>query len=273
MRNTLLSVRFLLPVRLVVCAACFTFAAYGGPLTVMEFAAQVEGGDLVRSSLSTSWGGLFPTLTATTAVGGTWDYGDINSINGIFLLPSSSNLFGLTNSEFQCGLGNSNGCGPLHITFDLLGVTASSLPASGNLIIGLDGSTTFNNPLEAFYAVSVSGTQVVPTSNPTGSLPLSSAAGTFAASNATTPVLLFCTGCPSSTSLVNIEIHLLIQPSTPGARFSNGDTVTLPSSFTVTVADAGVPEPATGVIAGLGLAALGAWRRVRTRARKRESTL
>jgi hypothetical protein len=211
-------------------------------------------------------------LTATTGTE-TWDYGDINSINGIFLLPSSSNIFGLTNSEFQCGLGNSNGCGALGITFHLLGVAASSLPASGGLIIGLDGSTTFSGPLQALHFVSVIGPASVPVLNPAGNIPLSSAAGAFAASNAATPTQFYCDWCSSSGGLVNIAIYLLIAPSTEGARFLNGDTVTLPSSFTVTVADAGVPEPASGVIAGLGLAALGAWRRVRTSARKRESTL
>ena len=271
MRDTPVGISLLLPVRLAVCAACFAFAAYGGPLTVMEFTAQVMDESPVHSNSSTSWGGLFPTLTATTGTE-TWKYGDINSINGIFLLPSSSNVFGLTNSEFQCDVGNLNGCGPLHITFTLLGVTASSLSASSNLIIGLDGSTTFNGPLQALYAVSVAAHTAVPVLDPVGSIPLSSAAGTFAASNATTPVQIFCDWCSSPGTLVNIAVYLLIEPSTTGARFLIGDTVTLPSSFTVTVDDAGVPEPASGVIAGLGLAALGAWRRVRTSARKHEST-
>jgi len=261
MQNTFLGTRFFLPVRLAVCAACFTFAAYGGPLTVSEFAAQVTGGSLVKSSSSTSWSG---TTTGTEA----WDY----SGSSIFLL-APDNIFGLTNSVFQCDLLNTAGCGGLGITFTLLGVAVSSLPTSGELIIGLAGSTTFSGPLQALYAVSDSGPTVVPLLGPVGSIPLT--AGTFAADNLTTPVLFSCplSLCSSPGLLVNIGISLLIEPSTPGAKFSKGDTVTLPSSFTVTVADASVPEPASGVIAGLGLAALGAWRRMRTSARKRESTL
>jgi hypothetical protein len=266
MQNPPARTRLFHPARLAVAAACFTIAAHGGPLSVTSLAVQVAGGSLVNSSSSTSWGGLFPSVTATTA-SETWEYGDTSS-SGIFLLPSSSNIFGLTNSEFRCGLGNVSGCGGLGITFTLLGVAVSSLPVSGNLIIGLDGSTTFSGALQALYAVSDSGPTVVPLSAPSGSIPLSSTAGAFTASNAGTPVLFSCSFCSSSGLLVNITIFLLIEPSTAGARFLDGDTVTLPSSFAITVAD--VPEPASGVIAGLALAALGTWRRVRTSARKRD---
>ncbi len=263
MQTTPLGARFFLPVRLAVCAACFTFAAYGGPLTLSALAVQVTGGSIVNSSSSTSWSGI------ATSGPEAW----IATGSSIFLPPSSSNIFGLTNSEFQCDPSNIDGCGGLGIRYTLLGVAVSSLPTSGELIIGLDGSTTFSGPLQALYAVTDSGPTVVPLVAPVGSIPLSTVAGAFAASNATTPVLFSCPLCSGSGLLVNIDISLLIEPSTPGARFSNGDTVTLPSSFTVTVADAAVPEPVSGVIAGLGLAALGAWRRVRTSARKRESTL
>ena len=133
--------------RLASLSACFTFAAYGGALTFDALEVQVTGGTPVVSSSSTSWGGLFPTVTATTAAE-TWDFGDTSS-SGIFLLPTSSNIFGLTNSEFRCDPGNIDGCGPLGITFTLLGVAVSTLPASGNLILGLEGSTTFSGPPSA----------------------------------------------------------------------------------------------------------------------------
>jgi MYXO-CTERM domain-containing protein len=261
MLNTTMGIRFFLPVRLAVCAACFTFAAHGGALSLVAFEAQVVGGGLVSSSSSTTssstWGGSYATLSA-----GDWNYGDSGS-GGIFVTPSSSNVFGLTNSKFQCG--NAGGCAGLEIVFTLLGVAVSSLPASDNFIIGLDGNTTFGGPLQALYAVSVSGSTLVPVTAPVGSIPLGST-GNFSASNLTTPVTFLCPGCSTSSALVNVNITLLIEPSTSGTPFSVGDTVTLPSSFTVTVADA-APEPASGAIAMLGLAALGAWRRARTSAR------
>jgi hypothetical protein len=49
MLNTSMGIRFFLPVRLAVCAACFTFAAHGGTLSLVAFEAQVVGGPLVSS--------------------------------------------------------------------------------------------------------------------------------------------------------------------------------------------------------------------------------
>jgi MYXO-CTERM domain-containing protein len=256
--------RFSLSVRLAVCAACFTFAAYGGVLSLSELGVNVAGGSIVHSNSSTSWGGLFPTQTATSG-GVTWDYGDINS-SGIFLLPSSNYIVGLTDSEFQCA--TPGGCGALGITFTLYGVALSSLPASGDLIIGLNGSTTNAGPLQALYSVSDSPSAALPLFDSTGIIPLPLTAGAFSASNAGTPVLFNCPSCSTSGALVNITVFLEIDPT--AGTFSDGDTVTLPSSFTVTVVNTTTPEPASGVVAGLGLAALGAWRRVRASARERD---
>jgi hypothetical protein len=258
MQNTFLRTRLRVALRLIVCAACFAFAAHGGPLTFAALTAQVGSGPVVNSTTSTSWGAAFPFLSATSS-GDTWEYGD-TSLSGIFLVPSTASIFGLTNSEFRCGLTNPGGCAALAITFNVLGVPASAFTASGTIVIGLDGSTTFSGPLQSLYFVSDSGPFAIPLSAPTGAISLSTIPGPFSGSNAGTPVVYTCPSCPGSGSLINLSVTLLIEPSTPGARFLDGDTITLPSSFSVAVS---TPEPAGAVIAGLGLAALGVWRRVR----------
>jgi hypothetical protein len=191
MLNIPVVLRFLLGARLLLSAACFTFAAYGGSVNPAGFAVQVNGGSIV-STPSTLWSE--PCCSTLLEAGG-WEYGYISGGPGSSIFYSSANIFGLTDSEFECV--NPSGCGALDINFYLLGVPISGsggLTLPGALSIDLDGNTTFGgSSLEALYFVSVSPSTEVLLTDAEGSLSsVPFCFETFCLSNDATPVMISC---------------------------------------------------------------------------------
>ena len=233
--------------------------AHGAPLTYQSLNVTLSGVSAVNSSTSTSWGGTYPGLAGTQG-GATWNYGDVISGNSIFVLPTTNSVFGLTNSQFQCDISNTNGCGALQMSLTLLGVSTANLPVNGTFTIKLDGSSNLGVPFQGIFAISVGGGGFQ-MNNPVGAIALGAGTGSFSNSNASTPVTFFCPGCSTTNAPVNITVILGLVPLVSGDRFAAGSSVTLPSSFTVTVTE--LPEPVTGGIAALGLAVLAVLRRRR----------
>lgn len=218
------------------CLAGLLFGAQAAFCTPFDLAAIVGGVTYYQSVPFSTW--------PTPAGGG---FVVSNPLGGSIWLFTST-TFGLTDTRFTCSDPN---CTGFQFSFIVLGELNSNLSSVGINISGdaLDASGG-DASFDARYYVTCSGPYSCPIISPVGDLLVLSGQN-FSKGGSVYMAPL------SGLGLVNYQITWNIVPS-GGGTVPYGTTLSLPGSLEVTEE---IPEPAMGMLVGLGLAGVFALRR------------